>query len=84
LWEQHPDAMRPALARHDAIVRDAIEGNDGFVVKTTGDGFHAAFADPGDAVVAAVAGNLRCASRIGRQPARLTISSAERQEEPAP
>ena len=44
LWEEHPEAMRPALARHDAIVRDAIEGQDGFVVKTTGDGFHAAFA----------------------------------------
>ena len=41
-WEEHPEAMRPALARHDAIVRDAIEVHDGFVVKTTGDGFHAA------------------------------------------
>jgi class 3 adenylate cyclase len=29
----------PALARHDAIVRHAIEGHDGYVVKTTGDGF---------------------------------------------
>jgi class 3 adenylate cyclase len=23
LWEEHPEAMRGALARHDAIVRDA-------------------------------------------------------------
>ena len=38
LWEQQPEAMRPALARHDAIVRDAIERHAGFVVKTTGDG----------------------------------------------
>ena len=44
LWEEHPEAMQPALARHDAIMRDAIEGHDGSVVKTTGDGFHAVFA----------------------------------------
>ncbi len=29
LWEEHPEAMRPALARHDEIVRDAIEAHDG-------------------------------------------------------
>jgi class 3 adenylate cyclase len=25
LWEAHPDAMQDALARHDEIVRDAVE-----------------------------------------------------------
>ncbi len=45
LWEEHPDAMHDALARHDEILRDAIAAHDGHVVKTTGDGFHAAFAD---------------------------------------
>jgi len=43
LWEKQPDAMRDALARHDAILRDAVEKYDGQVVKTTGDGLHAAF-----------------------------------------
>ena len=47
LWEEHPDAMRDALARHDELVREAIEAHGGYVVKTTGDGFHAAFADRG-------------------------------------
>src|ERR1700674_194749 len=61
LWEQHPEAMRPALARHDAIMRDAIEGHDGVVVKTTGDGFHAAFGTAHDAVNAAVAPQLALA-----------------------
>ena len=42
LWEEHPDSMRPALARRDELVRDAIESHGGYVVKTTGDGFHAA------------------------------------------
>ena len=43
LWEEHPEAMRDALARHDEILRDAVEKRDGVVVKTTGDGLHAAF-----------------------------------------
>jgi predicted ATPase/class 3 adenylate cyclase len=55
LWQEHPDAMRPALARHDEIVRNAIETHAGHVVKTTGDGFHAAFATAHDAIDAAVA-----------------------------
>ncbi|TMG93825.1 MAG: adenylate/guanylate cyclase domain-containing protein, partial [Betaproteobacteria bacterium] len=42
--------MRPALARHDAIVRTSVEGNGGTVVKMSGDGVHAVFADPLDAV----------------------------------
>jgi predicted ATPase/class 3 adenylate cyclase len=58
LWEEHPDAMGPALARHDAIVRDAIEGYGGCVVKMRGDGFHAVFGTAHDAVDAAVAAQL--------------------------
>ena len=54
LWEEHPDAMRAALARHDEILRDAVEKRDGHVVKTTGDGLHAAFALASDGVVAAL------------------------------
>jgi len=55
LWEDFPDAMQPALARHDEIVRKAIEGHGGHVVKTTGDGFHAAFATAPAAAAAALA-----------------------------
>ena len=55
LWQDHPDAMRAGLARHDEIVRDAIEGLGGHVVKTTGDGFYAAFSTAHDAVDAAIA-----------------------------
>jgi class 3 adenylate cyclase len=48
--------MRDALAHHDAIVRDAVEGHDGQVVKSTGDGALAAFrsaAQGGSAAVTA-------------------------------
>ena len=43
LWERYSEKMRPVLARHDAILRAAIEEHGGRVVKTTGDGFHAVF-----------------------------------------
>jgi predicted ATPase/class 3 adenylate cyclase len=52
LWEEHPLAMRAALARHDEIIRNAIVARGGRVVKTTGDGFHAAF-DTADAAALA-------------------------------
>jgi predicted ATPase/class 3 adenylate cyclase len=53
-WERQPEAMRAALARHDALVRAAIVEHDGHVVKTMGDAFHAAFARAPDAVAAAI------------------------------
>ena len=52
LWEREPERMRPALALHDAIARSAVEAHRGTVVKTTGDGIHAVFDDPVDAVEA--------------------------------
>ena len=54
LWEKHPEAMRVALAKHDAILREAIETNNGHVIKTTGDGVHAVFGAALDAIHAAV------------------------------
>jgi len=56
LWEQFPDDMRGVAARHDALMRETIELHRGRVVKTTGDGFHAAFELPSDGVAAALAG----------------------------
>ncbi|MCE7938501.1 MAG: hypothetical protein DYG90_07965, partial [Chloroflexi bacterium CFX6] len=55
LWERHPDAMRGALARHDALVRSAIEAHGGHVFKTVGDAFCAAFQTAPAAVAAALA-----------------------------
>jgi predicted ATPase/class 3 adenylate cyclase len=55
LWETQRAAMQQALAHHDAIMRDAIESNDGYLVKTTGDGVHAAFAIAADAIAACLA-----------------------------
>jgi predicted ATPase/DNA-binding SARP family transcriptional activator/class 3 adenylate cyclase len=55
LWDEQPDAMRGALARHDLIVREAIEGHRGQVVKSMGDGMVAVFGGAADALGAAVA-----------------------------
>ena len=52
LWEQEPERMRLALAQHDTLARELVERNRGTVVKMAGDGVHAAFADPLDAVKA--------------------------------
>jgi len=55
LWETQRDAMHVSLARHDALLRRCIEQHGGHVVKTTGDGFHAAFLNAPDAIEAAIA-----------------------------
>ncbi len=55
LWEQHPEAMKLALAHHDALLQQAIESHGGYVFKTIGDAFCAAFATAPDALAAALA-----------------------------
>jgi predicted ATPase len=47
--------MAAALARHDTLVRGAIETHGGYVFATAGDGFAAAFSRAGDALAAAAA-----------------------------
>ena len=59
LWEQHPDAMQAALARHDKLLRHAIESSDGRIVKSTGDGVYAVFAAATNALAACLAAQ-RC------------------------
>ena len=43
-WEQHRAAMKEALARHDTLLRRAIEAQGGYVFRLEGDAFRAAFA----------------------------------------
>ncbi len=54
-WERDRDAMSAALARHDAILRNAIESGGGFLFKTVGDAFCAAFPTAPGALAAALA-----------------------------
>jgi predicted ATPase/class 3 adenylate cyclase/DNA-binding CsgD family transcriptional regulator len=52
LWEAEPELMAIALRRHDEIMRAAIESAGGYVFKTAGDAFCAAFPTPRAAVEA--------------------------------
>jgi predicted ATPase len=47
--------MKTALAKHDSILKQAVESNGGQVIKTTGDGIHAVFETAGKGVAAALA-----------------------------
>jgi len=61
-WERNAGAMGDALRRHDALVRTAIVDNGGYVFKTIGDAFCAAFSRPEDAVAAMLAAQRALAS----------------------
>lgn len=54
LWETYPEAMRSALATHDALMRRSIEAQRGRIFKTVGDAFYAVFDTAGDALTAAL------------------------------
>jgi class 3 adenylate cyclase len=74
LWEQYPEAMKVALAKHDAILSEAINSNHGQIIKTTGDGVHAVFTTSLDSINATLCaqrkfqdllGNLQIKIRMG-------------------
>jgi predicted ATPase/class 3 adenylate cyclase len=54
MWESDAPAMQAALARHDELLRRAIEERGGFVFKTVGDAFCCAFPTALDALEAAL------------------------------
>jgi predicted ATPase/class 3 adenylate cyclase len=54
-WESHPDEMRAALARHDALVRAAVARTGGRVFKAIGDAFCAAYPGTREALDGALA-----------------------------
>src|SRR5919202_6300757 len=57
LWEQQPEAMRTAMARHDALVESIVAAHDGALVRPRGEGDSrfAVFVRATDAVAAAAA-----------------------------
>ncbi len=53
-WERDRTAMQDALRVHDLLMRDALVARDGYVFKTVGDAFYAAFATPESVTAAAL------------------------------
>jgi predicted ATPase/class 3 adenylate cyclase len=76
LWEEHPEEMAAALGRHDEMLRDAIEQNRGYVVKTMGDAFHAAFRTAQEAAATARMIQQRVASEPWPAPIELRVRIA--------
>jgi len=54
LWAQDRENMSEDLARHDALIRAVVEEAGGYVFKTVGDAFCAAFSTATAAVTAAI------------------------------
>ena len=83
LWEEHPHAMRDALARHDEILHDAVKSHGGHVVKDLGDGVFAVFSATHDGVAAAMAGQRALDAEpwgeIDRLRVRVGLHTAEAQ-----
>ncbi len=76
-WEQHPTAMRGALAQHDVLLRTAVVEHGGVLIKSMGDGILAAFALAEDALMAALTAQ-RALQRadwgtLGRLPVRMGV-----------
>ena len=76
LWEKAPEAMRMALARHDEIVRRAIESNGGAVFKTIGDAFCATFASAVDGLKATEAAQKALRTEVWPEPLTIKVRMA--------
>jgi len=76
LWEQHAQAMRAALARHDMLLRQAVSAHGGVVFKTVGDSVYAAFARAPDALAAALVAQRALQQEAWELPASLRVRMA--------
>jgi predicted ATPase/class 3 adenylate cyclase len=76
LWAEQPDAMRDALAEHDALLRAAVATNGGRVFKTTGDGMLAVFDRADGAVAGALTGQRDLAAHAWPTTAPLRVRMA--------
>src|SRR6476619_4805021 len=83
LWEQHPDAMRDALARHDAMLHDAVMRNGGVVFSEMGDGMATVFPSAAGALQASIDAQLGLQAEgwgeIGALRARMGLHAGEGQ-----
>jgi class 3 adenylate cyclase len=81
LLEARPEAYRRNLARHDAIVRQAVASHGGVIVQARGDGFCAAFASPTEAARAALDGQLALRDEpwveVGQVQVRMGLHTGE-------
>src|SRR5262245_6426792 len=77
LWQRATEAMRAALACHDALLKNAIQTNRGHVFKTVGDAFYAVFADPQDAAQAAGDAQRALQKEVPQLRVRMAVHTGE-------
>jgi predicted ATPase/class 3 adenylate cyclase len=76
MWERDSSVMQLALARHDEILRSAIEERGGYVFKTIGDAFCCAFSTAPDALEAALETQRRLLSSEWEESGPLRVRMA--------
>jgi class 3 adenylate cyclase len=76
MWEQNSSSMQVALARHDEILRRVTEEHGGYVFKTVGDAFCAAFPTAPDALEAALETQRRLLSSEWEESGPLRVRMA--------
>ena len=78
LWEEHPQEMRAALARHDALIESLVRANRGEVVRPRGEGDSrfCVFDRASEAVIAAAAVQHALQSEAWPSPTPLSIRIA--------
>src|SRR5260370_7059043 len=78
LWELYPDRMRPALARHDALITEIVHRQGGTVIRSRGEGdsLFAVFARATDAVAAAAAAQRQLHAERWATPTPLRVRMA--------
>jgi predicted ATPase/class 3 adenylate cyclase len=74
LWEEFPETVQAALARHDALLCQAVEAQGGHVFKMVGDGVYAAFATAPEALAAALAAQKAICSETWPIPMRVRMA----------
>ncbi|HEX4013125.1 MAG TPA: adenylate/guanylate cyclase domain-containing protein [Candidatus Cybelea sp.] len=83
-WEEQRAAMPAALRRHDELLRTAIEAHGGYVFKTWGDQFCAAFSHASDAIASAADAQRALAaqdwSAVGGLAVRMALHSGTTDE----
>lgn len=74
LWEQFPEMMSLALARHEELLRQSVEAQHGVVFKTVGDGIYAAFESAPKALIAALAAQKAICSKALPIPLKVRMA----------
>jgi class 3 adenylate cyclase len=73
LWDEHPAAMREALALHDEILRKQIDRCGGHIFSTGGDGVAAVFGRATDGVTAAISAQTSLLDVAWPEPIELRV-----------